>query len=163
MKTGKSQIGDAPGSAISTIDWAIIQTVCFEGVKGISSRPETVMTAFGAGSWLFIAVIVIYKIVVSATNEDARFKSRHMKACGLTFDANEKHQVIIWVVVCVVVFTFLAEQFWAFFCLRQFQSDMVKAAGGKFPDGQWTFGQIVAVVVFLPVATEVLFQWNKER
>jgi hypothetical protein len=115
------------------------------------------MTTFDAGSWLFIAVIVIFKIIVSARNADAGHTNSWLQTHGLTFDVNMKHCVSSWVVVSVVVSTLLAAQFWAFFRLRQFQSDMIKAAGGRFPDEQWTFGQIVAVVVFLPVATEVLF------
>jgi magnesium-transporting ATPase (P-type) len=121
------------------------------------------MTTFGAGSWLFIAAIVIFKIIVSATKTGAGQEHNWLKTHGLTFDKNLKHRVCSWVVVCVVVFTLLATQFWAFFRLRQFQSEMIEAAGGKFPDEQWTFGQIVAVVVFLPVAIEVLFQWSKEK
>jgi len=38
---------------------------------------------------------------------------------------------------------------------------MIRAAGGSFPDGQWTFGQIVATVVFVPVAAEVMFVWKR--
>jgi hypothetical protein len=55
----------------------------------------------------------------------------------------------------------LTVQFWAFFRLRQLQSAMIQAAGGSFPDGQWTFGQIVATVVFVPVAVEVVFVWKR--
>jgi hypothetical protein len=52
-------------------------------------------------------------------------------------------------------------QLWTFFRLRRFQSDMTEAAGGKFPDAQWSFGQIVAVSVFFPVAVEVLILWKR--
>lgn len=55
----------------------------------------------------------------------------------------------------------LVIQFWAFFRMRDVQSVMVGATGESFSDGQWTFGQIVAVLVFVPVAVEVVFVWRK--
>jgi hypothetical protein len=61
----------------------------------------------------------------------------------------------------IVLAIALIIQFWAFFRLRQLQSDMTQAAGGSFPDGQWTFGQIVATVVFIPVAVEITFVWKR--
>jgi hypothetical protein len=38
---------------------------------------------------------------------------------------------------------------------------MTRAAGGDFPDEQWTFGQIVAVTVYIPVFVEIVFTWRK--
>jgi hypothetical protein len=61
-----------------------------------------------------------------------------------------------------IVFAVLVVQFWAFFRLRQFQADMTKAAGDDFSDGQFSFGQIVAVVLFAPVLVEVLFLWKEK-
>lgn len=40
---------------------------------------------------------------------------------------------------------------------------MVRAAGGDFPDERWTFGQIVAVIVYVPVFVEVVFSWRKRH
>jgi hypothetical protein len=38
---------------------------------------------------------------------------------------------------------------------------MTQVVGGNFSDGQWTFGQIVATVVFIPVAAELMFVWRR--
>jgi hypothetical protein len=62
--------------------------------------------------------------------------------------------------VCIVVSIALVVQFWALFRFRQLQRDMIEAAGGDFSDEQWTFGQIVAVAVFVPVLAEVMFLWK---
>lgn len=63
--------------------------------------------------------------------------------------------------LCVVVFVLLVVHFWAFLRLRRLQRDTTQAAGGDFPDEQWTFGQIVAVTVYVPVFVEIAFTWKK--
>lgn len=126
----------------------------------IGSKQEMIMTAFGIVSWLLIALIVIHKIVLSALKAKHQRQFMWLKSHGFTSDGNKFQIVPFRLILCATIYMVLIVQFWSFFRLRQFQSSMTEAAGGKFPDGQWTFGQIVAVVVFLPVAAEALYQWK---
>lgn len=146
---------------INTIDWGLIEGACFEHVEVVSLNQEAIMTAFGVASWLFVTIIAIYKVILSAIKDTHEQQWNWLKTHNLTFGDETIWSTRIWSIVYILVLMFLAAQFWAFFRLRRFQSDMIEAAGGKFPDGQWTFGQIVAVVVFIPVFVEVLFLWKR--
>jgi magnesium-transporting ATPase (P-type) len=119
------------------------------------------MTAFGAGGWLLIATVVIYMIVLSTMKAGERNELKWLKQKGLTFEEGTTRHAYLWLLVCVAVVALLVAHFWAFFRLRRFQSDMTMAAGGIFPDSQWSFGQIVAVVIFFPVAAEMLYCWSR--
>jgi hypothetical protein len=132
-----------------------------EKVDFISSKQEAVMTAFGIMSWLIVTIVVIYKIILSAMKGQYDRQLEWLQKHALTFDRDTRWSLESWLSICLIVFGLLVAQFWTFFRLRRFQSDMTEAAGGKFPDGQWTFGQIVAVAVFFPVLVEVLFLWKR--
>ncbi|KAF2036760.1 hypothetical protein EK21DRAFT_106071 [Setomelanomma holmii] len=155
---GASQFGDAPGSAISTTDFATIQDACFGNVAQLTISQENAITAFGAASWLFISIIVIYGIVLSAMRSNGGSQFSFLEKHGLTFGSTQRNSMRLWLSICAIIVFFIVSQLWAFFRLRRLQSEMTEAAGGRFPDGQWTFGQIVGVVGFLPVCAEVVFQ-----
>ncbi|KAH7083427.1 hypothetical protein BKA63DRAFT_153082 [Paraphoma chrysanthemicola] len=164
---GASQIGDSPDSAISTADFSIIETACFGAVHGITQAQESAITAFGAASWLFISILVIYGIVLSALKSSNKLDKTWIERHGLMFTLapppTHAGDMGVWLGICMVVVFFIVAQLWAFFRLRRLQSEMTEAAGGRFPDGQWTFGQIIAVVGFLPVGAEVVFHWRSRR
>jgi hypothetical protein len=80
-----------------------------------------------------------------------------LKSCNLDFDTDTSNGFRIWLALNATVFIILIVQFWAFFRLRRFQSDMNEAAGSEFLGDQWTFGQIVSIVVFILAMIEVLF------
>ena len=156
---GESRIGSSPNTAITFEEWSVIAGVCFEGVSTISSDERNLTTAFGILSYLLLSIVVISKILSSAL-EDKDHKQNWLTKCYSAFGGG----IIGWYTrlgIDVVVVIALVVQFWAFFRLRQLQSVMIRAAGGSFPDGQWTFGQIVAIVVFVPVAAEVMFVWKR--
>ncbi|KAF2824866.1 hypothetical protein CC86DRAFT_383633 [Ophiobolus disseminans] len=157
---GQSRIGDSNDSVISTTDWKQIEDACFLGVNKISRSLDDFVTACGITSYLLVSVIAIGKIA-NTLLEGSSY--RWLK----WFSRVETSMSSVWHVrlhrlVSAFVFFLLAVQFWAFFRLRQLQKDMVRAAGGEFSDEQWTFGQIVAVVVYIPVLVEVTFAWRKK-
>jgi hypothetical protein len=115
----------------SRVDWTKIQNICFEDIDTINAKEEMDMTAFGAGGWLLITIIGIYMIVVSAMEAYERSQLGMLKRKGLTFDEGTARHAYLWFLVCVAVFVLLIPQFWTFFRLRRFQSEMTKAAGGK--------------------------------
>ena len=156
---GESRIGNSPNTAVTFEEWSVIAGVCFEGVSTISSDERNLTTAFGILSYLLLSIVVISKIF-SSTLEDMDHKQTWLTKCCSTFNGGiiglyAKLGIDVVVAIALVV------QFWAFFRLRQLQSVMIRAAGGSFPDGQWTFGQIVATAVFVPVAAEVMFVWKR--
>jgi hypothetical protein len=125
----------------------------------MSPATETFVTACGIASYLLVSVIVITKILASILEDyETRFlvwlRRRNTKM-------KSKWSARLYHILCVTAFGLLVVQFWAFFRLRQVQKDINVAAGADFLDGRWTFGQIVAVTVFVPVLVEIVFSWRK--
>lgn len=54
-------------------------------------------------------------------------------------------------------------QLWGVLRLRGIQKGLADATSNVYVDNQWTFGQVVAVMIFVPVFTEVGYLWIKER
>ncbi len=54
-------------------------------------------------------------------------------------------------------------QLWGVLRLRGIQKGLADATSNVYVDNQWTFGQVVAVMIFVPVFTEVGYLWMKER
>ncbi|KAF2500927.1 hypothetical protein BU16DRAFT_555440 [Lophium mytilinum] len=156
---GQSQIGSGSGAVVSTNDWALIEQECFKGVNDLQSSQETAMSAFGIGSWLFLSLIVIWKIFLSGIQRqhpNSKLASR-FEDKSVFLDTYRPSESWLWMCVCIVTPLLSIFQMWTFFRLQRLQTQMTKASGGDDPDTDWTFGQIVAVIIFTPVLVEVGF------
>ncbi|OCL10665.1 hypothetical protein AOQ84DRAFT_387352 [Glonium stellatum] len=156
---GKSEIGNGSGQVISTVDWGTIEDVCYARTAPLLPSQETAMTVFGIGSWLFMSVIVIYKIFVLAIlKQHSKSRLSHrLRNKHVLVDSSSKLAGRLWMALCIVAPLLSVSQMWTFFRLQKLQTQMTDATGGVYLDKQWTFGQIVAVIVFMPVLTEALF------
>ncbi|ORY19879.1 hypothetical protein BCR34DRAFT_595319 [Clohesyomyces aquaticus] len=152
----KSQIGSGKGAVISTVDWGKIEEVCFHGVNTIQTSEERAMTALSIVSWLSVSLVIIYRIFLSLVEPE-----KHptvwdwLQKRKLTVAPETPRQRLLWIALSVVVPLLSATQLWTVFRLRGLQKAMTRATGGKFADGQFTFGQIVSVAVFVPVLVEL--------
>ena len=117
------------------------------------------MTAFGIGSWLFMSVIVIYKVTLLAIQRqypESRL-GRRLEKKTVFLDSSDVLERWLWTALCVIAPLLSVIQMWTFVRLQKLQTQMTDAAGGVYLDEQWTFGQIVAVIVFMPVFIQVWF------
>lgn len=125
----------------------------------MSATTERFVTACGIMGYLLVSIIVITKTLAFILED---YETRWIVALRRrSAKLKLKWSALLYNALCVAVFALLAVQFWAFFRLRQVQKDINVVAGADFPDGRWTFGQIVAVTVFVPVLVEVVFSWRK--
>ncbi|KAH7411669.1 hypothetical protein DE146DRAFT_249864 [Phaeosphaeria sp. MPI-PUGE-AT-0046c] len=155
---GEKLAGDSDGKIISTAEWSQIKAVCFQGANPISTPQDTLVTACGIISYLLVSIVVIGRILNKiAKMFSARWMVR-LRRWSLRF---YKWRTQCYTAMCVLVLALLIVQFWGFFCLRQLQKHITATAGGDFLDEQWSFGQVVAGIVFLPVFVEVAFTWRK--
>ncbi|KAF2814579.1 uncharacterized protein BDZ99DRAFT_458596 [Mytilinidion resinicola] len=162
---GHSQIGSGSGTVVSTTDWALIEHECFKGVDSLQPSQETAMSAFGIGSWLFLSLTVIWKIFLSGIQRqhpNSRL-ARRLRHETLFLDTYRPSESWLWMCLCIVTPLLSVFQMWTFFRLQRLQTQMTKASGGEDPDTDWTFGQIVAVIMFTPVLVEVGFVMRNRK
>lgn len=61
-------------------------------------------------------------------------------------------------ILIVLVLVFGISQIWTIVRLRQLQRQLTNSASNSSQDNEWGFGQIVAVLLFMPVFVEFLFR-----
>lgn len=154
---GPSDIGNTPSSAISDLQWQQIEDVCFAGTTPITVVEATLMTAFSMVASFLVCMITLGRIIFSGLcKHHARSRtSLALKEWSTRYETQLEH---VQSGVLLVVIPFMAcGLFWVVFRLRYFQIQMATATGNTDTDGQWAFGQIVAVTVFMPVLVECWF------
>ncbi|OCK84536.1 hypothetical protein K432DRAFT_320115 [Lepidopterella palustris CBS 459.81] len=169
---GPSQIGNAPGSAISTSDFNTIQTICFAGVTPLSTAEIAAINVFGIAGYLFLSLLTISKIVVLGIlkqHPDSKIAAS-VRSMGLAADNTAMKQSqsirpvpsLFTLTIAISIPLFSITQLWTFFRMLHLQTQMARATGNVYLDTQWTFGQVVAVTVFAPVLVEGLYGWLHE-
>jgi hypothetical protein len=141
---------------ITTDEWDTLTTLCFAGVQTLSGKETEAIEAFGtAGSivlslfvvcpflWTFVQMINL-KFANRVEREFSTLRERKaMKSLGSR-------------VMLVLIPLLTISEIWGVLRIRNVQQALSNALGNEYTDNQWTFGQVVAVVIFAPVVIEVV-------
>lgn len=144
---------------ISTNEWDSIETLCTAGVDAISTHETLAMDFFSVAGSIFVCLMTLTKIIwlaVQRHNKDSRLVQRIL--IELSKHSTQLHRVpplALFVAMPIIAIS----QLWTIFRMRGFQQQMARNAGNYDADGQWTFGQIAAVTIFVPVGVECCFAW----
>ncbi|KAK6530840.1 hypothetical protein TWF281_007677 [Arthrobotrys megalospora] len=158
-----SKIGNGPGSAITTDEWAKIQQLCLDGVETIPRRSRTLFTAFGILSWIWVTIFTIAGLVrIYLTRQDRNEESKVLDE--VTRSTSMSPATGIRSVTCANFIRFLlitvnpmlaAFSIWAIFRLQEYQADISEKTGGPSDAADWTFGQVMAILIYGPVCLEL--------
>jgi len=156
---GPSQVGQGtgPGGAtiITTDEWNNLTSLCLSGVEYLSTAEQKVLSGFGAAGSITITTYGLLSLLWFITTR--RFPEtakvvRHK--FSLDFLQKNRKQNTIWFVIFLVPLLTIP-QLWGVLRLRAIQKGLANATGNVYVDNQWTFGQVVAVMIFIPVFTEL--------
>ncbi|KAK0515366.1 hypothetical protein JMJ35_002745 [Cladonia borealis] len=157
---GPSMIG-GNSNIISTSEWDIIQSMCVANADPITSKEVVAMDVFSVAGSLFVCLLGLTKVTWLA------IKKHHGQSQFVQYVHNRsskwRHTTQRAVALFVLVPIIAVSQLWTVFRLRRFQEQVSANSGNADSDAQWTFGQIVAVTVFVPVLVECWFTWQCER
>ena len=154
---GPSKIG-GDNQVISTSDWNIIVAACTESVNTVTVREETAMKIFSVAGSIPICVLAIVKIIWLAMKRQHE-ESRVVRYIEDRLIERAKIQSQLTVALLIAIPIIAISQLWTIFRLRDFQKQIAQAFGNEDLDSQWTFGQIAAVTIFVPVVVECWFSW----
>lgn len=161
---GKSKISKRPGSSGSVLDqsqFAIIEQMCFQGIARITDAEDSAMTAFVILTYIPASVAIISRIIW----------------LGIERNNPDTHQILLtWIAhvpasikKCISVSVFFGAPsiacglLWSIIHTANRQRELAFSNGGDDGDGTWTFGQIVAVTLFVPVLWECWRSIREER
>ena len=157
METFGPSIIGGNSNIISTSEWDIIQSMCLANVVPITSKEVVAIDVFSVAGSLFVCSLGLTKVIWLA------LKKHHGRSHFVQYFHNQcskwRDSIQLALALFVSVPIIAVSQLWTIFRLRRFQEQVSANSGNLDLDTQWTFGQIVAVTIFLPVLVECWFTW----
>lgn len=157
---GSSMMG-GNNAVISTSEWNSVQAVCLADANSITQKEMTAMDFFAVAGSLLVCLPTLTKIVwlaIQRQHGDSRLVDYVQKY--LLRRKGQKNRLLMALFIAIPVIAI--SQLWTILRLRGFQQQVSQASGNQNIDGQWTFGQIAAVTIFVPVLVECWFAWLYE-
>ena len=131
--------------------------MCLANVDPIKSKEVVAMDVFSVAGSLFVCSLGLTRIIRLAMTKH-HGQSRFVQYFhNRSFKWRYSTQLALALFVLVPIIA--VSQLWTIFRLRRFQEQVSANSGSVDSDTQWTFGQIVAVTIFVPVLVECWFTW----
>ncbi|KAG9235323.1 hypothetical protein BJ875DRAFT_276889 [Amylocarpus encephaloides] len=136
-------------------EWEILENMCLGVVDQLTGQEQNIMSGFGAAGSIVVIGYGLAKLlwlIVSGLHSDSgeKFKNKCSR-----FTPGKRWDVHLTLGAYFVLFYLTIPQFWAVFRLRDIQKALSERTNNAYTDDQWNFGQVVAVMIFAPVFTEV--------
>lgn len=150
------QVGSGTERVIDNNEAHQIGILCFGSNTSLSSSGSLVTEIFSIGGSLWVSCSIVLALVDQCF--DVPGNSRFAK--NLQSLTRQLKDEIIGITIPILAFIIWGVPlFWALMTLRSWQ--MVFAASLDEQSGRhvWSFGQIIAVIVFLPVPNELFHQY----
>ncbi|THZ74787.1 hypothetical protein D6C84_09297 [Aureobasidium pullulans] len=155
---GKNPIGADPDDDLTVAEWKTLQDICLAGISRISSAEDRLINAFGIMAFLILSGVAMSKILMAGIRRHYDHKMQQYQ--GLISKSRELVSTLKLVLVAAIPLLSVVR---SYFRLQSFQATMIHTLGTQDSDGQWGFGQVVSVVVFLPVLVEACFSWYEQE
>jgi len=158
---GPSQVGQGAGpggsTIISTNDWDTLNVLCFTGVQQLTDNETTVIEAFGTAGSIILSLFILCPFLWTILQSLAPSFVTLAEQKFLAIRNNRVMQSLGPRVVLVLIPLLTVPEIWGVFRIRNLQGAFTNTMGIEYTDNQWTFGQVVAVVIFAPVIVEVAY------
>ncbi|KAF5247404.1 hypothetical protein FAUST_822 [Fusarium austroamericanum] len=164
-----SPIGNSKGAEVSSIDWSTIEDMCFP--QKYRHLGET-MTYRSLNGLELTASLIVYLfsfwLLAGLPKMHSRLIETAIVGQGSEAEPSWRERVNRWfsdrpVVAVVPLFVLVGLSvplLWVIFTLRKVQEEMSESMGQEYAGNEWGFGQIVSIVLFIPVAVEMAYQWR---
>lgn len=155
---GPSQIGEAqpgaPPPVLSSDELSNIELLCYQGQEGLSPSENVAFQVFALGGSLFVSIAVVGAIgwAILERSDESWFRIFHGASIERSFCTGKAKSFLI-----LFVLLWSIPQLWAIGRFRSMQQALASSIGSSDSDNRWSFGQVVAVTVFLPVLVELVF------
>lgn len=138
--------------------WGILQNMCIGDVKWVTNGETLAMNLFGVMGSLFVSLCAVIKLVFRALQRQhpgSKLLKFGRQRCFKTKIQRFPLSSALFLILPVIGIT----QIWTVLRLRQFQQQVSTASNNSDVDSQWTFGQVAATTIFVPVLIECCFTW----
>ncbi|KAF5715447.1 hypothetical protein FGLOB1_3044 [Fusarium globosum] len=164
-----SPIGEGKGSEVSPTDWSVVEDMCFPAEYRNIGRSTTFKSLNGLElTASLIAYIFTFWLLAGlpGTCYDHDEKAKVTK--GAEDKASWRERVNKWfsdrplvaVLPLLVLVGLTIPLLVVIFTLRNVQEQMSENMGEKYDGNYWGFGQIVSIILFIPVGVEMAYRWR---
>lgn len=150
------QVGSSKDDVVTDGEAEQIVLLCFRGRSNLSPSATITVEVFSIGASLWISCNVILALVDQCLDGSKRYlvaRALHQYAKKLKSDN------IGTLISVSALMVWSIPLFWALLTLRSWQKTFAASIGEASGSDVWSFGQIIAVIVFLPVLSELLNQY----
>lgn len=148
--------GQVGTSVISQTEWDQIQALCWGQNRNLSQAGSVIIEIFSisASLWVILSIVaaLIFPIRANTRNHVLAYINRMVAAM-------RENQITQATIILLTLIVFSVPLFWALIALRSWQSWFAGSLNESSGSNIWSFGQIIAVVVFLPVFSVILQQY----
>lgn len=153
---GPSQISTSEDAVIAPSQWEIIVQMCFGGAEELSASQRRVIDAFSIGGSLFISLMILGLLVWSFF-EGRKGALYIRKWSNMISRRLSRNTVKVALVLNLALWG--PPQIWAISCFRTAQARLARSVNDVNLDNNWSFGQIISLVVFLPVFIDFAYSF----
>ena len=162
-----SQVGEGAGeggvTVITADEWDTLTNLCLTGVPMLSDKETTVMESFGAAGSIILSLFVICPFIWTFVQIfNLRVVDRLERYFSTLAERKTMRSLGSRALLLLIPLLTIPE-IWGVFRVRNAQQALSGAIGNEYTDNQWTFGQVVAVVIFAPVVIEVGYISTRPR
>jgi len=160
--------GNGPGGStvVNSTEWSALTSTCFGDVNPIADFENTLICVFELlGSLLFILAtlwgfftffvrrgfntriskdIVVTRIQASASRTLEKFR------------LPPKTRLVAQILLLLAPLLSSIPLLWGVFRLREVEKALARATANLYLDNDWSFGQVVAIVIFAPVLVDLV-------
>jgi hypothetical protein len=164
---GQSQVGQGAGpgrtTIITTEEMDVLTSLCLSGVKVLTNTEQKILSGFGAAGSIVISLYGLLYLLWFIIQRQSRRQAKWVCTKAQSIPARYRSSTFLIRSAVVLVPILTIPQFWALMRLRGIQKALANSTSNSYTDNQWTFGQVVAVIIFAPVFTEVGYLWIQDR
>lgn len=168
-------ISDGDDGDVSTADWHQVETLCFDdGLDGLrrngvyAAVPALELTGslivYLATLWQMGALVGVHRWAVHKQPSHMRRKYYQRRGTFIVwrrkvsewFSENKIFSGLLLLVPLALAIPLL----WTVFYMRQLQETLAHSTGEDYNGNKWGFGQMVSLVLFLPVFVDMFYCWK---
>ncbi|KAJ4269658.1 hypothetical protein NW762_001326 [Fusarium torreyae] len=160
-----SPIGDGEGAEVTFTDWSAVEDMCFpeefrdlgktttyKSLNGLELTASLITYMFTF--WLLAGLPSTYYNY----DEKAKLETKPSWRERVNIWFGEKPFVAI--IPLLAGIGLAVPLLWVIFTLRKLQKEMSENMGEEYGGNEWGFGQIVSIVLFVPVGVEMAYRWR---
>lgn len=170
-----SPISDGDGGDVSTADWHKVETLCFDdGLDNLRSNgvyaavPALELTGslvvYLATLWQMGALVGAHRWAVHKHPSHMRKKYYQRRGTLIVWRSKVsewfRENKIFSGILLLVPLALAIPLLWTIFYMRQLQAKLADSTGEDYNGNNWGFGQMVSLVLFLPVFVDMFYCWK---